>query len=84
MTLVESLRDAMDITLSKDSTSSKTCVQSRDYFVLYKLLIIIQLYNILLLSVVFGEDIAFGGVFRCTDGLKEKYGVCLCVHVCEL
>ena len=28
MTLVESLRDAMDITLSKDSTSSKTCVYS--------------------------------------------------------
>ncbi|KAI0228947.1 2-oxoisovalerate dehydrogenase subunit beta, mitochondrial [Lamellibrachia satsuma] len=25
-------------------------------------------------SVVFGEDVAFGGVFRCTVGLKEKYG----------
>ncbi len=24
-------------------------------------------------AVVFGEDVAFGGVFRCTIGLKEKY-----------
>jgi len=23
---------------------------------------------------IFGEDVAFGGVFRCTDGLREKYG----------
>lgn len=25
-------------------------------------------------AVVFGEDVAFGGVFRCTVGLQEKYG----------
>ena len=25
-------------------------------------------------AVVFGEDVAFGGVFRCTQGLREKYG----------
>jgi 2-oxoisovalerate dehydrogenase E1 component beta subunit len=25
---------------------------------------------------VFGEDVAFGGVFRCTVGLKDKYGSC--------
>lgn len=23
----------------------------------------------------FGEDVKFGGVFRCTHGLMEKYGV---------
>ena len=23
---------------------------------------------------VFGEDVAFGGVFRCTVGLRDKYG----------
>lgn len=23
---------------------------------------------------VFGEDVAFGGVFRCTMGLQQKYG----------
>lgn len=25
-------------------------------------------------SYVFGEDVKFGGVFRCTMGLNEKYG----------
>lgn len=25
-------------------------------------------------SIVFGEDVGSGGVFRCTDGLQEKYG----------
>jgi len=25
-------------------------------------------------AVVFGEDVAFGGVFRCTQGLAEKHG----------
>ena len=23
---------------------------------------------------IFGEDVAFGGVFRCTVGLQDKYG----------
>ena len=25
-------------------------------------------------ALIFGEDVAFGGVFRCTMGLNEKYG----------
>lgn len=25
-------------------------------------------------AVIFGEDVAFGGVFRCTKGLRDKYG----------
>mmetsp|Transcript_22943 Transcript_22943/g.28922 ORF Transcript_22943/g.28922 Transcript_22943/m.28922 type:complete len:179 (-) Transcript_22943:930-1466(-) len=25
-------------------------------------------------AIVFGQDVAFGGVFRCTIGLREKYG----------
>jgi len=25
-------------------------------------------------AIVFGEDVAFGGVFRCSSGLKEKFG----------
>lgn len=25
-------------------------------------------------TVIFGEDVAFGGVFRCTVGLAEKFG----------
>lgn len=27
-------------------------------------------------AAVFGEDVAFGGVFRCTVGLRDKYGKC--------
>ncbi|XP_057383627.1 2-oxoisovalerate dehydrogenase subunit beta, mitochondrial [Balaenoptera acutorostrata] len=26
-------------------------------------------------AVIFGEDVAFGGVFRCTVGLRDKYGL---------
>ena len=25
-------------------------------------------------AIIFGEDVQFGGVFRCTQGLAEKYG----------
>ena len=25
-------------------------------------------------AAIFGEDVAFGGVFRCTVGLRDKYG----------
>merc|ERR1712110_408852 len=35
--------------------------------------------------IVFGEDVAFGGVFRCTVGLQEKYGKdgCFNTPLCE-
>jgi 2-oxoisovalerate dehydrogenase E1 component beta subunit len=45
MTLLQSVTDALDIALTKDSS-----------------------------AVIFGEDVAFGGVFRCTVGLEEKFG----------
>ncbi|PLW75737.1 alpha-ketoacid dehydrogenase subunit beta [Cohaesibacter celericrescens] len=46
MTMVEAIRDAMDIKMGQDKD-----------------------------VVVFGEDVGyFGGVFRCTAGLQEKYG----------
>ncbi|SGY74759.1 BQ5605_C005g03380 [Microbotryum silenes-dioicae] len=45
MNLYQAVRDAMAITLSKDSS-----------------------------SVVFGEDVNFGGVFRCTMGLADEFG----------
>lgn len=25
-------------------------------------------------SILFGQDVAFGGVFRCTQGLQDKFG----------
>ncbi len=31
--------------------------------------------------VIFGEDVAFGGVFRCTVGLRDKYGEFSCSEV---
>ena len=30
---------------------------------------------------VFGEDVAFGGVFRCTVGLREKYGEFISLYI---
>nr|XP_031302635.1 2-oxoisovalerate dehydrogenase subunit beta, mitochondrial-like [Camelus dromedarius] len=33
-------------------------------------------------AVIFGEDVAFGGVFRCTVGLRDKYGK-LVSFICE-
>ena len=32
-------------------------------------------------SVIFGEDVAFGGVFRCTVGLRDKYGKLVSLYV---
>ena len=43
--MLQSVTNALDITLEKDPT-----------------------------AVIFGEDVAFGGVFRCTVGLQDKYG----------
>ena len=34
-------------------------------------------------SVVFGEDVAFGGVFRCTVGLRDKYGM-IAIHALSI
>ena len=49
-TMVEAIRDAMDVCMSRDDS-----------------------------VVVFGEDVGyFGGVFRCTQGLQQKYGSSRC------
>ena len=32
------------------------------------------------LIAIFGEDVGFGGVFRCSADLRDKYGEC--VHTC--
>ena len=50
MTMIESIRDAMDVMMGKNDD-----------------------------VVVYGEDVGyFGGVFRCTAGLQEKYGKARC------
>ena len=49
-TMVEAIRDAMDISMQRDER-----------------------------VVVFGEDVGyFGGVFRCTQGLQQKFGASRC------
>lgn len=41
-------------------------------------------------SYIFGEDVSFGGVFRCTTGLAERFGrhrvfnTPLCEQVCRI
>jgi len=46
MSMIEAIRDAMDVAMSRDEN-----------------------------VVIFGEDVGyFGGVFRCTQGLQQKYG----------
>ena len=48
---------------------------------------ILRLKNCHFILVIFGEDVAFGGVFRCTVGLKDKYGfnffvqLCICLYL---
>jgi 2-oxoisovalerate dehydrogenase E1 component beta subunit len=50
MTMIEAIRDAMDVCMGRDDN-----------------------------VVVFGEDVGyFGGVFRCTAGLQQKYGKTRC------
>ena len=50
MTMVEAIRDAMDVAMGRDES-----------------------------VVVFGEDVGyFGGVFRATQGLQQKYGRTRC------
>lgn len=34
----------------------------------------LELYTNIEILVVFGEDVGFGGVFRCTSGLRDRYG----------
>jgi len=36
--------------------------------------VVLRVYSVADVAVVFGEDVAFGGVFRCTVGLRQKYG----------
>ena len=64
MTFVESVRDAMDVTLQNDPTASKY-LMSRKYLATQYFLELVLL----------GEDIAFGGVFRATEGLQNKHGL---------
>jgi len=62
MNLCQTIQNALDITLGNDQTASKI-----NFFLL---LCLFRIY----IQVIFGEDVAFGGVFRCTTELRSKYG----------
>ena len=67
----------MDIACSSDPTARKF-IYLFIFAILKDYIIIRTKYNFLpylLIIVVFGEDVAFGGVFRCSVGLREKYGI---------
>jgi 2-oxoisovalerate dehydrogenase E1 component beta subunit len=70
MNLYQAVTNSLDISLSSDKSAgnqTKVCFQfpsQKNKFV----------FTFMLLPVIFGEDVAFGGVFRCTVGLKDKYG----------
>jgi len=38
-------------------------------------LLYLYILHLLYVTVVFGEDVAFGGVFRCTLDLQKKFGM---------
>ena len=62
MNLFQAINDSLSIALATDDSASKCLAVDGSLS-----------YN-LFGSVIFGEDVAFGGVFRCTVDLREKYG----------
>lgn len=67
MNLFQSINNALDLALTQDPTASK--------YQFFEGPIHNAIYNSThLFPVIFGEDVAFGGVFRCTVGLQEKHG----------
>lgn len=80
MNLFQALTDAMDITLASDESASKFKHSSVQYTIWLSFLFEYKPHTRykhfdFLYLVIFGEDVAFGGVFRCTVGLRDKYGV---------
>ena len=65
MNLFQAINNAMNITLASDPTAG----MSED-----------ACNCTHSLAVVFGEDVAFGGVFRCTIDLRNQFGMCLILH----
>lgn len=61
MNMFQSINNALSLTLKNDKTAS-TSMQFNSYAKLI---------------VLFGQDVAFGGVFRCSVDLRDKFGTML-------
>jgi len=59
--MFQAINSALECVLEKDKSSSK--LFSFLFEIIFKFIVL------------FGEDVAFGGVFRCSIGLREKYGI---------
>lgn len=68
--MFQAINNAMDITLEKDPSAGNMILQN----ILLNWNISKAHPNIEHFLVIFGEDVGFGGVFRCTIGLQKKYG----------
>lgn len=73
MNLCQAVNSALDVEMEKDSTSSKIYYQIKSFFCIVDCFLLYK-WTIIFSLVCFGEDVAFGGVFRCTVGLQQKYG----------
>lgn len=71
MNLFQSVTSALDNTLAGDPTAGTRLIwlKLKDLSVSAGVIL-----TRLSPAVIFGEDVAFGGVFRCTVGLRDKYG----------
>ena len=76
MNLFQSINNALQVALTADH-SAGVCACAKPKYSLLCLLLIS------LFSVVFGEDVAFGGVFRCTMDLRNQFGIIVSVCIID-
>lgn len=69
MNLFTALNDAMRIALKTDDSAVRVCLDNSQAYSTHTPSI-----SLARVQVIFGEDVAFGGVFRCTVDLKEEFG----------
>ena len=61
LNMLRAINEAMTLTLETNDKSDPRLESSTLHFMAAR-------------SYIFGEDVAFGGVFRCTEGLAERFG----------
>lgn len=81
MNLFQSVNDALTIALATDETAGEYISSDMHLLKIGTVTLCSIAYGVYSdrpsmknLSVIFGEDVAFGGVFRCTMNLAEQFG----------